>query len=98
MSDYPYALDGKEVLVRIFKYLLEGIVVAFAAYLLPGHKMDAMEVMVIGLVAAATFSVLDLFAPSIGASVRSGAGLGVGLNLVGFPGVGGPQVKGIYMK
>lgn len=90
-----YALDGREVIVRIFKYLLEGIVVAFAAYLLPGKKMDVSEIMVIGLVAAATFAVLDLFAPSIGASVRSGAGFGVGLNLVGFPG-GAPQVKGVY--
>lgn len=90
-----YALDGREVLVRIFKYLLEGIVVAFAAYLLPGKKMEVAEMLVIGLVAAATFAVLDLFAPSIGASVRSGAGLGVGLNLVGFPG-GAPTVKGVY--
>lgn len=91
----PYSLDGREVLVRIFKYLLEGVVVAFAAYFLPGRKMDAKEIMVLGLVAAATFSVLDLFAPSIGASVRSGAGFGVGMNLVGFPG-GAPTVKGVY--
>jgi ABC-type Co2+ transport system permease subunit len=90
-----YALDGREVLVRILKYILEGIVVAFAAYFLPGkNKMDVTEILLIGLVAAATFAVLDLFAPSIGASARSGAGLGVGLNLVGFPG-GAPNVKGM---
>lgn len=91
----PYSLDGREVLVRIFKYLLEGVVVAFAAYFLPGRKMNVTEILVLGLVAAATFSVLDLFAPSIGASVRSGAGFGVGMNLVGFPG-GAPVVKGVY--
>lgn len=95
-SQSQYALDGREVLVRIFKYLLEGVVVAFAAYMLPGrNKMDVTETLVIGLVAAATFSVLDLFAPSVGASVRSGAGFGVGMNLVGFPG-GAPAVKGTY--
>jgi hypothetical protein len=36
--------------------------------------------------AAATFSVLDVFVPSMGASTRNGAGLGIGLNLVKFPG------------
>jgi hypothetical protein len=43
---------------------------------------------ILGLVAASTFAVLDLFAPSIGSSVRSGAGYGIGFNLVGFPGGG----------
>lgn len=36
--------------------------------------------------AAATFSVLDIFIPSVGASARNGAGLGIGFNLVRFPG------------
>lgn len=88
-------LDGKEILTRIFKYMFEGLVVAFAAFFIPGHKLEAPEVIVIGIVAAATFSVLDLFAPSIGSSVRSGAGFGVGMNLVNFPN-GGPIVKGVY--
>lgn len=84
-----FQLDGREVMVRILKYLLEGIVVALAAYMIPHKfKMEVGDVLTIGLIAAATFSLLDLFAPSIGASVRSGAGLGVGLNLVGFPGAG----------
>jgi hypothetical protein len=35
-------------------------------------------VLTIALVAAATFALLDMFAPSIGQSARLGAGLGVG--------------------
>ena len=38
-----------------------------------------------GLVAAATFSLLDLFAPSVSGSARQGAGFGVGAGLVGWP-------------
>lgn len=82
MSDYTF--DAKELLMRIFKYFFEGLIVAVAAYLIPGKKMQAGEIITIGVIAAATFSVLDLFAPSIGSSVRTGAGLGIGLNLTGM--------------
>ena len=78
-------LEARELLIRIFKYFLEGIVVAFAAFYMPGRKPAADEVVIIGLIAAATFAVLDLFAPAIGQSVRQGAGFGIGANLVGFP-------------
>jgi hypothetical protein len=82
-----YTFDIKELMTRIFKYVFEGLIVAVAAYLIPGKKMKADEIITIGIIAAATFSVLDLFAPSIGASVRNGVGLGAGLNLVSMGGV-----------
>jgi ABC-type Co2+ transport system permease subunit len=82
---YDMSLDVSEIIMRFLKYLFEGIVVATAAFFIPGRKSSAEEVVMIGLIAAATFAVLDLFAPSVGASVRSGAGFGVGMNLVGFP-------------
>lgn len=92
MSDFTF--DTTEILVRFFKYIFEGVIVAIAAYLIPGKKMHAEEVLIIGLIAAATFAVLDLFAPSIGASVRTGAGVGIGLNLVNTSvmGTGGPMM------
>ncbi|MEW5315092.1 MAG: hypothetical protein WDW38_006544 [Sanguina aurantia] len=92
MSDFTF--DTTEILVRFFKYIFEGVIVAVAAYLIPGKKMNAEEVLIIGLIAAATFAVLDLFAPSIGASVRTGAGVGIGLNLVNtnVMGAGGPMM------
>jgi hypothetical protein len=34
-----------------------------------------------------TFSILDVFIPSMGISARNGAGLGIGLNIVVFHGV-----------
>jgi len=39
----------------------------------------------IALVALSTFAVLDIYAPSVGASARTGAGFGIGAGLVGFP-------------
>jgi hypothetical protein len=44
------------------------------------------EIILIALTAAATFSILDTYIPSMGVNARSGAGLGIGLNMVKFPG------------
>jgi hypothetical protein len=43
------------------------------------------EVLLIALTAAATFSILDTYVPSMAVGARSGAGFGMGANLVGFP-------------
>lgn len=86
-------LNPSEILVRLFKYIFEGVILCLAAYFIPGRKLDAEEIVILGLVAAATFAVLDLFAPAIGSSVRSGAGLGIGFNLAGFGGMGPALIK-----
>lgn len=77
-----------EVLRRVMKYLVEGLVVGFAAYLIAGgskKRLDVDEIMMIGLTAAAVFTILDMFAPNIAIATRAGTGLGMGLNLSGFP-------------
>jgi hypothetical protein len=81
MSDFGF--DVKEILVRIFKYIFEGLIVATAAYLIPGKKLQAVEILTIGIVSAATFSILDLFAPAFSAGARTGTSLAIGANLAG---------------
>ena len=80
-------VDSRELSKRICKYVLEGLVVAFAAIVLPNKKPDLEAAFALALVAAATFAILDLFAPNspMGTAVRQGAGFGIGANLVGFP-------------
>jgi len=78
-------LDIGELVRRIVKYVVEGIMVAIAAYAIPKRQMNLDEVMLIALTAAATFSILDTYVPSMAGSARSGAGFGIGANLVGFP-------------
>ncbi len=77
------SLDFGELVKRAIKYLIEGLVVAVASFVIPKHKINLEEVIIIALVAAATFSVLDVFIPSMGASARGGAGFGLGTGLVG---------------
>ena len=77
--------DLNELVKRVIKYLIEGLMVAIAAYAIPKQSLKVEEVMVIALTAAATFSVLDVFVPTMASSARGGAGFGIGANLVGFP-------------
>jgi len=75
-----------EFIRRALKYLIEGFIVSLAAFAIPKQTLNIEEILLIALVAAMTFSILDVFIPSMGASARNGAGFGIGLNLVGFPG------------
>jgi hypothetical protein len=81
-----------EVLKRIVKYLLEGVAIGIAAMIIPrvrGIILPWDTVLILALTAAAVFAILDLWAPSVGSSARTGSGLGLGLQLVGGIPVGG---------
>jgi ABC-type Co2+ transport system permease subunit len=75
-----------ELAKRIIKYLIEGLMVAIAAFAIPKKSLNMEEIILLALTAAATFAILDTYIPSMGVSARSGAGFGIGANLVGFPG------------
>jgi ABC-type Co2+ transport system permease subunit len=78
-------IDVGELVKRIIKYLVEGLMVAIAAYAIPKRSLNIEEIVLIALTAAATFSILDTYIPSMGVSARSGAGFGIGAKLVGWP-------------
>ena len=79
------SLDLGELVRRAVKYLVEGIRVAIAAYAIPKKALQMDEGLLMAVTAAATFSILDTYVPSMAVSARSGAGFGIGANLVGFP-------------
>jgi len=78
--------DIVELVKRVINYLVEGLMVAIAAYAIPKRSLNIEEIVLLALTAAATFSILDTYVPSIAVTTRSGAGFGIGANLVGFPG------------
>lgn len=82
-------LEVNEVLKRALKYLVEGVMVALAAWLVShnrkGSKLNVEEILMLGVTAAAVFAILDMYAPSISVAARTGAGFGVGANMMGFP-------------
>ena len=81
-------LDVAELIKRVIKYLVEGMMVAIAAYAIPKRSLNMEEIALLALTAAATFSILDTYVPTMGVTSRSGAGFGIGATLVGFPGAG----------
>jgi len=78
-------LDISELIKRIIKYLIEGLMVSIAAFAIPRRSLNLEEIALIALTAAATFAILDTYIPAMGVNARSGAGFGIGANLVGFP-------------
>lgn len=78
-------IDLGELLKRAIKYLVEGMMVAIAAFAIPKRSLQLDEIALIALTAAATFSILDTYLPSMAVNARTGAGFGIGANLVGFP-------------
>jgi hypothetical protein len=71
-------------LQSLIKYLLEGLAVAVAAYLIPRKTVDYREIALIALTASAIFAVLDQFAPAVAVGARQGAGFGIGYHQVGM--------------
>jgi hypothetical protein len=81
MMGYGFA----EIVNRVIKYLIEGLVIAAAAIFIPRKALPMDEVATLGVLAAVVFAVLDAVSPSVGVTARQGAGFGLGANLVGFP-------------
>lgn len=83
-------LDRREFFTRVVKYLIEGIVVSLAAYIVPTAaecRLSIESILGIGLVAATVFSVCDLLMPSVSTPVRYGVFGGYGLRLSGLSGL-----------
>ena len=57
--------DSKEMTKRAFKYLLQGIIVAMSSYYLPKQKLQIQDILLIAMTASISFSILDMYAPSI---------------------------------
>ena len=77
-------MESNGVLLNIFlKYLFEGLAVGLAAKLVGKGKLKMQEVATLGLTAAVVLLLLDVYAPSVGSSTRTGAGFGIGANAVG---------------
>ena len=81
MMGYGFA----EIVNRVIKYLIEGLVIAAAAIFIPKKSLPMDEVATLAVLAAVVFAILDAVSPSVGVTARQGAGFGLGANLVGFP-------------
>ena len=79
-------MDYRKVCQQIVKYLISGMTVAFAAFFIPRRQMNLEEIIMISFTAAASFAVLEHYAPSLYQPSLFGSGFGIGANNVGFEG------------
>lgn len=80
------SFNSRELCKKVVKYILQGAIISIAVLLLNKNKPDFEAVVALGLIASATYAIIDLFAPSLTMPVNLGVGFGVGAQLVGFPG------------
>lgn len=67
----------------LLKYLLEGLGIGLAAWIVMRDRVNLSEILIIALTGAALFAVLDTFSPLVGVGARFGTGFGLGGKLVG---------------
>jgi hypothetical protein len=70
----------------LLKYVLEGIAVAIATFLIPSNKLEYTDIILIALTAAAVFAVLDQFSPMVAVGARQGSGFAIGYQQIGMGG------------
>ena len=80
------SVKDKLTIKNLILYIIEGLAVAIAAYVIPNRRTKANEVAVIALIASLSFFILDVFSESVGTGSRLGAGFGIGYNLVNTAG------------
>ena len=71
-----------DILKRLLKYIIEGLVVAIAGYYIPAKKPAISEIIIIALVAASTFAILEVYMPDAYMASRLGFGFQTGRNII----------------
>ena len=78
-----YALDAGQVIQNAIKYLIEGLGVALAVFLVGKGKLKVEEIIMLGITAGAIYAVIDTLSPALGAPARLGSGLSIGAQVAG---------------
>lgn len=63
---------------NIIKYIIQGVVVAIASYILPNRKIHNKEVLLIAIMSSITFFILDVFTND---TIYKAAEIGVGVKI-----------------
>ena len=58
-------LNSQEIIKRVIKYIIEGLMVAIACYSIPKQNLQLEEIGLIALIASLTFSILDTYIPTM---------------------------------
>ena len=60
-----FGFNTAEMCKRASKYIIVAIAVAFATNNIPESKMNLQEIIMIAIIAACSFAIVDMYAPSV---------------------------------
>jgi hypothetical protein len=81
-TKYRQSIQDALIVDNLFKYLVLGVAIALVAYVIPSRKTSFKEILIISVLGALSFFILDLFDTEVGKGARLGAGAGIGYALV----------------
>ncbi len=55
----------QEMYKRMFKYIIQWIIIALAANYVPSKQLKTSEIIIIATIGAITFAILDMYIPAI---------------------------------
>ena len=58
-------LNSEEIMKRVIKYIIQGLMVAIACYAIPKQTLQLEEIGLIALISSLTFSILDTYIPTM---------------------------------
>jgi hypothetical protein len=58
-------ISREEIMKRVIKYIIQGLMVAIACYAIPKQTLRLEEIGLIALIASLTFSILDTYIPTM---------------------------------
>lgn len=96
-NTYSTTISFADLMKRIAKYIIEGLAVAFIAYLIGKDSLTMKQILIIAVTAALVFAILDTVSPTIAYGARFGAGFSAGAGLMGMgtPGIGVLSTAGV---
>lgn len=84
VSDILVKLNKDETIKRALKYLIEWFAIALALKFIPSQKVDLKEIVMVAIVGAIVFALLDTYSPSVSETARKSTGVAIGLKTLGL--------------
>jgi hypothetical protein len=84
VSDILVKINKNETVKRALKYLIEWFAISLALKFIPSQKVDLKEIIMVAIVGAIVFALLDMYSPAVSDTARKSTGVAIGLRTLGL--------------
>jgi len=79
MKDIFKNLNQDEIIKRSFKYFIEWFAIALALKFIPSQQLNIKDILMVSIVGAVVFAILDMYSPSVSEAARKSVGIAIGV-------------------